>query len=138
MDSKVKNENFIVIQGWMINELELKGNDLMIYAIIYGFSQTEGQCYNGGLQYLADWTKSTKQGIMKNLKSLLDKGLIVKEEKYINNVKFCEYRTTKFNSGSKQSLTPHETKFNKGSKQSLTNNITNNICTEDLNALYEN
>ena len=29
MESKVKSENFIVIQGWMINELELKGNDII-------------------------------------------------------------------------------------------------------------
>lgn len=137
MESKVKSENFIVIQGWMINELELKGNDLMIYAIIYGFSQAEGQCYNGGLQYLADWTKSTKQGVMKNLKSLLDKGLIVKEEKFVNNVKFCEYRSTKLNTGSKQSLMGYKTKLNKGGKQSSPNNIPNNIP-DNLDALYEN
>ena len=35
----VKNENYLVIQGWMIAELKLKGNELLIYAIIYGFSQ---------------------------------------------------------------------------------------------------
>ena len=35
----VKNENYLVIQGWMITELKLKGNELLIYAIIYGFSQ---------------------------------------------------------------------------------------------------
>lgn len=94
MESKVKNENYIMIQGWMINELKLKGNDLMVYAVIYGFSQAEDQCYSGSLQYLADWCGSSKQGIMKNLKSLLDKGLIIKEEIFKNNVKFCEYRTT--------------------------------------------
>lgn len=35
----VKNENYLVIQGWMITELKLKGNELLIYAIIYGFSR---------------------------------------------------------------------------------------------------
>ena len=35
--AKIKNENFIAIQGWMINELQLKGNDLIVYALIYGF-----------------------------------------------------------------------------------------------------
>lgn len=121
--SKVRNENYIAIQGWMINELKLKGNELIIYAAIYGFSQTENQVFNGSLQYLADWTNSTKQGVIKNLKSLVDKGYIVKEEKYINNVKFCEYYVTKFNEvlnkveqGIKQSLPPSV-------KQSLPNNI---------------
>ena len=70
MKNKVINENYIVIQGWMINELKLKGNELMVYAIIYGFSQLESQKFTGSLQYLADWTNSTKQGVQKSLKKL--------------------------------------------------------------------
>lgn len=121
----VKNENYITIQGFMVNELNLKGNELLIYAVIYGFSQTENQNFTGNLQYLADWTNSTKQGVIKCLKSLQEKGLIEKTEKYLNNVKFCEYKSlivlNKVEQGIKQSLTPPI-------KQSLTNNIyTNNI-----------
>lgn len=132
--SKVKDENYINIQGWMVTKLGLKGNELLIYAIIYGFSQTEEQTFNGSLQYLADWTNSTKQGVTKNLKTLVEKGYIVKEDKYINNVKFCEYYTTKFNTvynkveqGMQQSLIGYTTKFNTGMQQSLTNNINDNI-----------
>lgn len=122
-DSKVNRDNYIVIQGWMLADLKLKGNELIVYACIYGFSQAENQVFNGSLQYLADWTNSTKQGVIKNLKSLEEKGYIVKNEKYINGVKFCEYYTTKFNrelnnveGGIKQSLTG-------GIKQSLPNNL---------------
>lgn len=121
----VKNENYIAVQGWMVNVLQLKGNELLIYALIYGFSQVDGQVYNGGLQYLADWVNGTKQGVSKNLNSLLEKGLIEKKEKIINNVKFCEYYATEFNGvlnnvegGIQQSLTG-------GIKQSLPNNIIN-------------
>ena len=78
MGGKVKNENYIVIQGFMINELKLKNNELLVYAIIYGFSQNEGQVFSGSLQYLADWTNSTRNGVSKNLKSLVDKGLLGK------------------------------------------------------------
>lgn len=95
-ESKVKSENFIVVQGWMINELGLKGNELLIYACIYGFSQADDQKFSGSLQYLADWTNSTKRGVIKNLQSLQDKGYIGKVERYINGVKFCEYHVTKF------------------------------------------
>lgn len=84
-------DNYIVIQGWMRTELNLKGNDLLVYAIIYGFSQIENQKFTGSLQYLADWCGATKQGIQKNLKNLLELGLIEKSEKEINGVKFCEY-----------------------------------------------
>lgn len=133
-ESKVKDENYINIQGWMVTKLGLKGNELLIYAIIYGFSQTEDQTFNGSLQYLADWTNSTKQGVTKNLKALVEKGYIIKEDKYINNVKFCEYYATKldtvYNSvaqGMQQSLTGYATKFNTPMQQSLTNNINDNI-----------
>lgn len=123
MKSKVINHNYIVIQGWMVNELKLKGNELIIYAIIYGFSQLESQKFTGSLQYLAEWTNSTKQSVIKCLKSLIKKNLIIKKENIINGVKFCEYYSTKFNRvlnkvewGGKQSLMG-------GIKQSLPNNI---------------
>jgi hypothetical protein len=136
MGGKVRNENYLVIQGFMINDLKLKGNELLVYAIIYGFSQEEGQVFSGSLQYLADWTSSTKQGVMKNLKSLVEKGYIVKNDKYINGVKFCEYYATQFNrvynsveQGMQQSLTggmqlslPNNKDIN-----NIDNNINNNI-----------
>ena len=90
-------ENFINIQGWMRTELDLKGNELLVYAIIYGFSQTENQKFTGSLQYLADWCGATKQGVLKNLKSLLDKGFLEKNEVSKNGVKFVEYYSTKLN-----------------------------------------
>ena len=33
------NDKYISIQGWMVEELNSKGNDLLVYAIIYGSSQ---------------------------------------------------------------------------------------------------
>ena len=122
-ESKVNAEQYIVLQGWMLSDLKLKGNELIIYACIYGFSQAENQAFSGSLQYLADWTNSTKQGVVKCLKSLVEKGFIVKTDKVINSVKFCEYYATKFNGvcnkveqGMQQSLTG-------GMQQSLPNNI---------------
>lgn len=126
VESRVKDGNYYVVQSFMVKDLKLKGLEKDVYAIIYGFSQAENQKFNGSLQYLADWTTSTKQGVLKVLKSLQDKGLIIKEEKQFNGVKFCEYYTTEFNTllnnvslGIKHSLT-------EGSKQSLTNNISSN------------
>lgn len=90
-NSKIKNENHINIQGWMVNELKLKGAELIIYAIIYGFSQDGQSKFTGSLQYLADWTNSTKQNCINHLKFLLEKDLIEKEEIEINNNKYCKY-----------------------------------------------
>lgn len=129
-ESKVKSENFITIQGFMVKDLNLKGNELLIYAIVYGFSQADNQVFSGSLQYLADWTNSTKQGVQKNLKSLVEKGLLGKNDKIINGVKFCEYYATKFNGvynkvagGIQQSCIGYTTELHRGIQQSCTNNI---------------
>lgn len=114
----MKDGTYITIQSWMRTELDLKGNDLIVYAIIFGFSQTENQRFTGNLQYLADWCGATKQGILKNIKNLLDRGLIEKNEEVKNNIKFVEYYVTKFNTPLNKVAYPI--------KQSLTNNIYNN------------
>lgn len=131
--SKVKEENFINISGWMVTRLGLKGNELLVYAIIYGFSQDDETRFTGSLQYLADWTNSTKQSCIKCLKSLAEKGYITKHEKIVNGIKFCEYQAVKLKSmvvnkvehGIKQSLTG-------GSKQSLHNTLDNNTLDNNI------
>lgn len=125
MESKIKNGNYYVVQSFMVKELGLKGLEKEIYAIIYGFSQAE-QKFDGSLQYLADWTLSTKQGVLKALKSLQEKELINKEEEYKNGVKFVKYYATEFNGGIQQSLTG-------GMQQSLPNNkdIDNKLNNKD-------
>lgn len=87
----MKDANFVLIQGWMRSKLNLKGNDLLVFAIIYGFSQDCEHVYSGGRTYLAEWCGATKDGISKNLKSLVEKDFIRKETEIINNVTFCRY-----------------------------------------------
>lgn len=91
-ESRVNPQNFYVVQGWMVSDLGLKGNELAVYAIIYGFSQAEQQYYTGSAQYLADWIQSTKKTALAALKSLVEKNYIEKQEHIENGVKFCDYR----------------------------------------------
>ena len=72
----IKNENFIIIQGWMINRLGLSGNELLIYAAIFGFSQDGKSNFEGSRQYLAEWCNASISTVGRCLKSLIDKGLI--------------------------------------------------------------
>lgn len=88
----LNRDNFTTLQGWMAIDLGLKGNELIIFAIIYGFSQTDSQWYTGSLSYLEDWTGTTKPTVLAALKSLQSKGFIVKAEDIRNGVKFCRYR----------------------------------------------
>lgn len=122
-ENKVKDGNFISVQSFMVRDLQLKGNELLIYAIIYGFSQAENQVFSGSLQYLADWTNSTKQGVIRCLKSLLEKEYVQKNEKTLNGVKFCEYYATDLNTVLNKVEYPIKESLTGGIKESLPNNI---------------
>lgn len=87
----MKDENFYVIHGWMINRLRLKGKELMLYAIIYGFAQAPGTKYTGSISYLATCIGSSSRSVIRALNDLCERGLIIKEQTEVNNVKFNEY-----------------------------------------------
>ena len=90
---EIKKESFFTVQAFMVNELKLKGNELLIYAIIFGFSQAENQFFTGSLNYLASWCGiSSKTTVKTILNNLIDKGLLEKEDIYKNGVKYCKYR----------------------------------------------
>lgn len=131
--SKVKEQNYVVIQGWMLSKLQLKGNDLLIYAIIYGFSQNTDCKFTGSLQYLADWTNSTKQGCLNSLKNLLDKKLITKKDYIINGVKFVEYYSNDFNEVVKKVEQGYSNDFNGGSQETLPNNTNDKLIDNSIN-----
>ena len=57
---KVKDESYLHFQGWMRTRLGLKGNELVIYAVIYGFSQDGSSWFSGSAGYLADWAGITR------------------------------------------------------------------------------
>lgn len=90
--SIIKDGNFFTVQAFMRNELNLKGNELLIYAIIYGFSQIENQFFTGSLNYLVDWTGASRTTIKRTLINLLKKGLLDKETIFKNGVRYCKYR----------------------------------------------
>ena len=76
MASKIKDENFYQISGWMLNRLKLKGIALEIFAIIYGFSQDGESEFKGSISYLCDFTGTSKPTIIKALKELVENNYI--------------------------------------------------------------
>ena len=73
---KIRNENYYTIKGWMINKLGLKGTQLALYAIIYGFSQDGFSVFKGSVGYLAEFVGVTENSARMNLRELEKKGLI--------------------------------------------------------------
>lgn len=108
----IKKTNYVVITGEMITELGLKGNELLIYALINGFCQDEESQFYGSLAYLMEFTSLSKQGVINTLNSLIGKGLIEKNQTEINGVRFNSYRTI---GGMSNNLTTSQN--NEGSKK---------------------
>ena len=78
--NKFKSSNYVTILGWMVNELHLSANKLLIYAIIHSFSQDGEGCFTGSLLYLQKWTGKSRTTVLSILTELLEDGLIEKEE----------------------------------------------------------
>lgn len=62
----------------MRTQLNLKGNELLIYALIYGFSQDGNSRFKGSRKYIADWCGCSLDTVDRSLSSLIGKGLLVK------------------------------------------------------------
>ena len=71
----MKSNNYVNIQGWMVTQLELKGNELITYAIIYGFSQDGKNEFTGSIAYIAKWLNVSKRTVIRTLNELTDKNL---------------------------------------------------------------
>lgn len=76
---KVREDNYFTVQGWMVSELKLKGNALMLYAIIYGFSQTTNTAFTGSIDYLCEWIGGvSRPTVINTLENLVKQGLLTK------------------------------------------------------------
>ena len=83
---------FITIQQEMRDHLGLKGNELIVFAFINGYSQEGQGCYYGGLANLQRVCGiASRQTAIDILKSLMAKGYIVKSEQLFNGVKMISY-----------------------------------------------
>ena len=70
----------------MISELGLSGNELLVYAVIYGYSQDGESEYFGSLARLSELLRLDRRTVMRLLQRLLNAGLIRKRAVQLNNV----------------------------------------------------
>jgi len=78
---------YINIIDFMLYDLELKGNELLLYALIYWYTQDGKNVYHWSLNYIAKWLNISRRNAIDILKKLQDKQLIIKQEEsnYIIN-----------------------------------------------------
>ncbi len=82
---------YMVILPWMREDLDLKGNELLVYALIHGFSQEAQGCFFGSLEYVAKACGCTTKTAMNTLKELTERGLLRKRVVEENKVRLCQY-----------------------------------------------
>ena len=101
---KLKDDNTFLMYGWIPKKLKLKGNELIIYSIIYSFSIKSNKGYfEGSTAYLQQWTNTSQRNVINVLKNLLEKDLIIllednssirKPNKYKINIDILSFLTT--------------------------------------------
>lgn len=67
----------------MREDLGLKGNDLIVFAFINGYSQRGQGCYFGSLAYLQEVCGISRRTAIDILNSLVEKGLIRKSDVFV-------------------------------------------------------
>lgn len=80
----MRKDGYVVVQPWMIQDYGLKGNKLLIYALIYGFSQDEQSCFYGSTRYIMDYFTLSERAVVKLLDELVDEGLLCKWSEPVN------------------------------------------------------
>ena len=117
------NDNFVNIQGWMVAELKITGNDLILFALIYGFCQDGKSKFSGSLTYVEQWLGCSRPTAIASLNRLIDRGYIEKHEAI--NKAFTNSYTINFEVVKNLKLGSKET-LPLGSKETLPNTYSNN------------
>ena len=68
----------------MVTDYNLNGNKLLIYALIWGFSQDDQSCFYGSVSYIVDYFKLSKRAVLNLLGELEKDGLIRKWSETVN------------------------------------------------------
>ena len=88
----IKDTNYYVVFRWMTSKLGLTGNELLTYAVVYGFTQDGDTLYLGSQKYLTEAIGCSKNTAIASLEKLTEKGLIIKSVETVNGVNFNRYK----------------------------------------------
>ena len=81
-------DTFIVAAGWMVTVLGLKGNELLAFSLIHGFSQDGETEFKGSISFIMKWLNCSRRTVINVVASLEEKSYIIKRQEEINGVTF--------------------------------------------------
>ena len=120
--------------GWHIvvteemRALGLSGNDLMVFALINGFSQDGQGCFYGSLPYICETCGISRRTAIYILNDLVERGFLLKNETIQNGVKRVLYQV---NRGSAK-IAQVVQKLHQGGAKIAPNNIIDNISPTEI------
>ncbi len=91
-EDNVDDDGYINIQHWMVKDIGLRANELIIYALIHGFSQDGMGYFWGSIKYIMKMTNLSKETVLSVLQSLVKKNLIVKKD--VKSIEFFDTKKT--------------------------------------------
>lgn len=86
-----QGRQYITVMDWMWDDLGLTGNDILVYAMIYGFSQDGSSEFKGSANYVAQRLHIRKATALDILRRLTDRGVIKKREFTYQGKRYCFY-----------------------------------------------
>lgn len=142
--NRIKNTNFINIQGFMCNQLKLTDNKLLVYALIYGFSQDGESWFTGSLEYIAQWIGKDRKNIYpRYLKPLVDENLLEKKDEIVNGIKYVKYRAivpewvkTNDCTQNEDTILKNDSECHQTEKKTVLKMRNNNISLNNLNNIF--
>nr|DAP70405.1 MAG TPA: helix-turn-helix domain protein [Caudoviricetes sp.] len=140
----MEKEYYINIQWWMAQRLKLSGNELLTYAIVYGFSQDGESTFLGSSKYVSYALRVSRPTAIKCLDSLTSKGLIIKTQEKINDIVFNRYKANlqiikNFDRPYKETLQGDSKEtLQGGSKETLHSNNYKELNNKELNKEINN
>lgn len=79
------------IHDFMTERLQLKGTELLLYALVYNFSQDGNGCFYGTAEYAAKKVNCTRRSIVSTFASLVEAGLLSKSSGHHNGRQTIDY-----------------------------------------------
>lgn len=69
--------DYIIIQPWMMQDMHLNGKDLLLYALVHGYSRKEsGNICKYSKDYFAKWLQCRKDNVDRQIKRAIGSGII--------------------------------------------------------------
>ena len=140
----IKDRDFVIIPGFTVSKLGLTGNERLLYSLIYGFTKDEEHEFKGPVSYMMEWLGCSRQTVFNTLNSLIEKKLLIKKERYENNVKFVSYKAVipsmldldpqykKYTTGCENSSLGVVQNLDEGNLKLRPNNIEDNINNNNI------